>query len=121
VSAAYKFALEWAAIFQGGVTIDRDANTADDDNAAIVFKLNTDFSIATMTAEEVNTAINSWIKEAITFEEMRSILKKAGYATVDDKQAIEAIRQHRMKEGNFDRENELGEFANTDENAGATE
>lgn len=121
VSAAYKFALEWAAIFQGGVTIDRDANTADDDNAAIVFKLNTDFSIATMTAEEVNTAINAWIKEALTFPEMRAILKKAGYATQDDKQAIEAIRQHRMEEGNFDRENELGEFANTDENAGATE
>lgn len=112
VSAAYKFALEWAAIFQGDTSIAEDANTADDDKAALVFRLNTDFTIATMSAEEVKTAIDSWIKEAITFEEMRAILKKAGYAAVDDKQAIEAIRKQRMEEGNFDRENELGEFAN---------
>jgi hypothetical protein len=112
VSAAYKFALEWAAIFQGGVTIQSDANTADDDNAAIVFELNTDFSIATMTAEEVNTAINSWQKEAITFKEMRAVVKKAGFATQDDDQALEEIRNQRMEDGNFDRENGLGDFAN---------
>lgn len=97
VSAAFRFALEWCAIFQGTTTIKKDATDADKEHVA--FALNTEFDIATITPEEVNNTITAWIKEAISYTEMRTKLHKAGMATQSDEKALAEIRQARMDDG----------------------
>ena len=79
VQAAYAWALKWCAKFVGVP------------DTAIVFELNTDFDIARMTPEERAQAIKEWQTGAITFEEMRSVLRKSGTATEDDAAAKEKI------------------------------
>lgn len=79
VQAAYAWALKWCAKFVGVP------------DTAIVFELNTDFDIARMTPEERAQAIKEWQSGAITFEEMRSVLRKSGTATEDDAAAKEKI------------------------------
>lgn len=75
VAAAFDWALKWCAKLLG---------LAD---AGIEFKLNTDFDIARMTVEERQEAIKEWQAGALTFNEMRSVLRKAGTATEDDDKA----------------------------------
>lgn len=75
VSAAYKWALEVASIFVA------------DSEVTCKFELNTDFDIARMTPEEVKSVIATWQAGGITFEEMRTSLRKAGTATEDDVKA----------------------------------
>lgn len=79
VQDAYIWALEIAAMFAGA------------EGSAIKFELNTDFDIANLTPEQQKGAVELWQKGAVTFEEMRSVLRKAGTATVDDKKAKEQI------------------------------
>jgi len=50
----------------------------------IAFSLNTDFDIARMTVEERQETMKEWQSGAITFKEMRNVLRKAGTATEDD-------------------------------------
>ena len=75
VQAAYAWALKWCAKFVGVP------------DTAITFELNTDFDIARMTPEERAQAIKEWQGGAITFEEMRAVLRKSGTATEEDEQA----------------------------------
>lgn len=102
VSAAFRFALEWAAIFQGTTTLRQDAGKSADDRNALAFDLNTDFDLASASSEEVTAAINAWQKEAITYGEMRDILRDAKLATLKDKVAITEIRAARMDDGDTD-------------------
>jgi hypothetical protein len=104
VSEALTFALEWAAIFQGDLTVERDANIKPDAERAIFYKLNTEFDLATASPEEINSAINAWMKEAITYEEMRRTIKAGGLGYQDDKEAQAAIRQQRMDMGDNNEE-----------------
>lgn len=75
VSAAMKWALEWAAVF---------ANVAE---GGIEFELNTDFELSRMTSDEIAAVIKAWQDEALSWSEMRSALRKAGRATQDDDEA----------------------------------
>lgn len=79
VQDAYVWALEVAAMF---------ANAA---GQAVQFELNTDFDIMNMSPEERRQTIEEWQKGAITFEEMRTTLRKAGTATEDDEKAKQKI------------------------------
>ncbi len=79
VQAAYVWALEWCAIFVGVPT------------TGIVFELNSDFDVNKMSPEERAQAIKEWQGGAITFEEMRAVLRKSGTATEDDAKAKEKI------------------------------
>lgn len=72
VSAAFEWALKWAARWVG------------QSDAGVKFELNTDFDIARMTPEERQELLKEWQMGAITFEEMRTGLRKAGVATEDD-------------------------------------
>lgn len=99
VSAAFKFALEWAAIFQGTTTVAKDANKAEGENGGIEFELNTEFDISNLSAEDITKAIDAWMKEAIDWEEMRRVLHKAGLASKLDKDAMLSIRKQRMDDG----------------------
>lgn len=75
VSQAYEWALKWCATFMGLPT------------TGIEFQLNDDFDISSLTAEEQAQAISAWQAGAVTWEEMRTRLRKAGIATVDDAKA----------------------------------
>ena len=79
VQAAYVWALEWCALFVGVPT------------TGIVFELNSDFDVNKMSPEERAEAIKEWQSGAITFEEMRAVLRKSGTATEDDAKAKEKI------------------------------
>lgn len=89
VAAAYQFALECCSIFTGSTTVAVDAAT--DINEGIQFVLNTEFSLADASAEDINTVIKAWQSDAITFTEMRGKLRRTGYATLDDKAAKKEI------------------------------
>lgn len=79
VSAAFTFALGIAAQFIG------------ETDTKIKFELNTDFDIASMTAEERRQMIEEWQTGGISWEELRMNLRKAGIAHLDDKIAREQI------------------------------
>lgn len=72
VSAAFTWALKWAARLVG------------QPDGGVSFELNTDFDIARMSPEERQQVIKEWQTGAITFEEMRTGLRKAGIVTEDD-------------------------------------
>ena len=75
VSTAYTVALGFFAKFLGDTTED------------IVFKLNTDYDVDRMDAQERAQLLLEWQSGAITFTEMRGALKLAGVATIEDDEA----------------------------------
>jgi hypothetical protein len=79
VESAYSKALQWCAMLVGL------------GSSEIVFKLNTDFDISKMTPEERSQAIKEWQAGAITFSEMRTVLRRSGTATEDDAVAKDKI------------------------------
>lgn len=79
VSLAFTWALGWAADFIGIP------------ETGIVFTLNSNFDLATLTPAERDQVVKEWQAEAITFEEMRAVLRKTGIATLDDKKAQDEI------------------------------
>ena len=81
VSAAYVRALEWCAQFAGA------------DSSDIVFSLNTDFDIGLATPEDRAQTIKEWQTGAITFGEMRAVLRNSGIATEDDEAAKDRIAE----------------------------
>lgn len=83
VSVAFEWALGWAAQF-AGVPEEK-----------IVFRVNKEFSIAFSSPESRTEVIDAWIKEAISFTEMRSALRRGGIATLPDEQAKKEIDKDR--------------------------
>lgn len=81
VSAALEFALEWCAVYMGI------------DEKKVKYQLQTDFAIARMTPEERSELIKEWQSNAISFTEMRNVLRKVGVATLDDVAAQNEIAQ----------------------------
>ena len=92
VSAAFKWSLEWAGIFSGAVTVRGDAT-----NETIKFELNTDFTLASASPDEIRAIVENWQKGAITFSEMRAQLRQAGQATLDDAEARTEIEGDDMR------------------------
>lgn len=58
---------------------------------AIKYRLNKDFDLTSMTADDQNAIIKQWQSGAIGFPEMRAALRRAGTATMDDQQMRAAI------------------------------
>jgi len=106
VSAAYKWGLEWCAVFVGVP------------ETGIVFELNTEFDIANMTPQERAQVISEWQSGAITFGEMRENLRKAGVAKLDDAKAKTEIEAELADGPNLDSN---GGNGNTDNNTGGNE
>lgn len=79
VSSALSWGLVWAARFFGV------------DSSTIKFELNTDFDIATMSPEDRRQLIEEWQTGAISWQELRTNLRKSGIATMDDKEARSRI------------------------------
>lgn len=84
VSTGFKAALNYAAMLMGA------------DGSAIEYTLNVDFDVAGLTPEEVSKAIDAWQKGSITFEEMRTVLRRYGWAVVDDAEAKAAIAKEQV-------------------------
>ncbi|AMW36123.1 portal protein [Xanthomonas phage XAJ2] len=81
VSTAVKWALEWCAVF---------LNTSEKN---IEYKLNTDFELARMSGDDVAKVIKSWQDGAISWTEMRSIIRNAGRTTLPDEEAKAEIKK----------------------------
>jgi len=86
VSSAIKWALEWCAVFH---------NTAE---AGIEFKLNTDFELAKLSAEDREAVVKNWLDGALSWTEMRSVMRKAGIASMDDEKAKAEIEKDKTAE-----------------------
>lgn len=85
VSSAYTWALKWCALFMN-VT------------GECKYELNNDFDLSKMTAEEQNAAVKNWQAGALTFGEMRTVLRRAGTATEKDDKAKAEIEADTTKE-----------------------
>lgn len=72
VSDAFEWALGVAASFVGAAT------------TAIKYRLNKDFDLTSMTADDQNAVILQWQSGALASSEMRTVLRRAGTATLDD-------------------------------------
>lgn len=81
VSSAFKWALEWCAVF---------LNASEE---GIEFQLNSDFELARLSNEEIQGVILCWQDEGISWSEMRAILRKAGRATLPDDEAKAEIEK----------------------------
>ena len=75
VSAAFTAALVWAGRFVGAAA------------EGISFKLNTEFALTTMAADERNALIADMQAGAVSWTEVRTALRRAGVATADDEKA----------------------------------
>ncbi len=88
----------------------RIVNMYNNENAALKFELNTDLKISTLNAEDRRQVVSEWTAGAVTFGEMRAVLRRAGVATVKDDEAkteidkdaaIEAERTAADNSGSF--------------------
>ena len=86
VSAAMTWAFEWCAFFTGL------------DEYKIEFELNTDFDLMKLTSADRAQTIKEWQGGALTFGEMRAVLRKGGVATEDDDEAKQLIDQEKADE-----------------------
>lgn len=80
VNSAYQRALRSAALFAG-------AKITDD----IGYWLNTDFDILRLDSAGRAQLLNEWQRGAVTFSEYRSVLRRAGVATLEDEEAQEEL------------------------------
>lgn len=78
VGNAIEFGLEMCARFVG-------------DKAKVEYRLNSDFSLARLTAQERQQTISEWQMGALSFSEMRDVLRKGGVATLDNDKAEKEI------------------------------
>lgn len=67
------------------------------DSSNVKFELNTDFEYNRVGSDEQNQVINSWTAGAITFSEMRNVLKRAGVAVLDDNEALLEIAKQQKE------------------------
>lgn len=87
VSAAMSWAFDWCAYFSGL-----------GDEIECVYTLNTDFDLMKLTPAERLQTIKEWQGGALTFSEMRAVLRKGGVATEDDAEAKKKIDQEKADE-----------------------
>lgn len=82
VNAAYRRSLESAALF-AGITITDETG----------YELNTDFEIMQLDQAALTARVKMWTDGAITWTEVRSILRRAGVATLEDEEAKEELEE----------------------------
>lgn len=79
VATAFALGLKWASMFVGA------------NNSEIVYSLNTEFDLVKLTPDERRQLQAEWQGGAITFEEYRDSLRRAGIATLSDAEAKTAL------------------------------
>jgi hypothetical protein len=91
VSAAYRWALIWCGRFMGLVD---DIESVDPEEYK--YELNSDFAMMNLSPQERAQLIKEWQSGAISFTEMRAVLRRVGVATADDEQAMSDIKQEQI-------------------------
>lgn len=86
VSAAFQFALEWCAVFQGEA------------EASVMFKLNSEFDLVRMTEAQRAQLLKEFQSNVISWTEYRSALHKAGIATENDAKVKTEIEEKEASE-----------------------
>jgi hypothetical protein len=81
VEAAIKWALEWAGIFANAIKFSDDANAR---GVAVKYEINSDFDIMRLSWQDRQQMLKEWQANAITTDEYRANLRRAGIATLDD-------------------------------------
>lgn len=97
VSAAFTFALKFAARFVGITVVDKPDDAQNVKGDVIKFELNTEFDLVHMTPEERTQLIAEWNAGAVAFPEMRANLRRAGIASLDDAAATKEIDSEQEK------------------------
>ena len=82
VSAAFEWAITVAESYVNKTLLTKNS---------IKYQLNNDFDLTSMTADDQAALVKEWQAGAITFGEMRTGLRKAGVATLDDDTALALI------------------------------
>lgn len=89
-SSAMEWALKWCAYFMG-------LNGSRED-IQLAYKLNTNFTMLNLSASDRAELIKEWQSGAITFSEMRAVLRQGGVATEDDQTAITELEQEQARQ-----------------------
>lgn len=85
VSDAFQLALHWCAMYMG---LDVP------DSPGLIFNINTDSNLVNMTPQERQQLMMEWQGSAITWDEYRNALAKAGIATTDNATALTLIKEN---------------------------
>ena len=105
VSAAITQAFKWCGVFIG-------------ENPAVIdtinFQLNTEFDLVRLSPEDRKAVVSEWQIGALTFSEMRHVMRRGGIATLDNKAARQEIETDGML-AEAETEEEDNEGANNDE------
>ncbi|AHI60039.1 portal protein [Acinetobacter phage IMEAB3] len=86
------------------------------DEIEVKYRLNTDFDISKYSPEQRAQVIKEWQGGALTFEEMRSVLRKSGVATEKDEDAKKKIDAERAAEIEALNANTPNDGLNNDQN-----
>lgn len=105
-------ALQWAADF---------AAVEESARERVLFKLSTEFDLLKLTPEDRKQVIAEWVQGAITFGEMRAMLRRGGIATVDDAEAMTAIRTEQGALDYTDEDEDEDDGEEDEDNAGDNE
>lgn len=89
-SAAMEWALKWCAYFMNLASNRGDVN--------LEYKLNTNFTMLNLSAGDRAELIKEWQSGAITFGEMRAVLRQGGVATEDDATALTMLEQEQARQ-----------------------
>jgi len=131
VSAAYQWALTLCQELFGvvpEVAPEKEAkpsSTDDKENTdekepeqkEAIFKLNDDFDISKMSAQERSEVLKAWQADGLSWTEVRSLYRRMGWATQDDEEAKKEIEEQAAK-ATENEVNAAGELARvTAENA----
>jgi hypothetical protein len=77
--------LEYAASLMGAAGVE------------IVYQLNTDFDFANLTPDQLRFVVDAWQKGALSWEELRAYLRRAGVAIADDAKAKADIAKDQIE------------------------
>lgn len=93
-AAAFKWCLEWCAIFAGAITYRADALGSDE---TIKYEINTQIDLLRMSWQERAQLLKEWQADAITIEEYRTKLRAGGIAYLDDDEFIPQQEEQIMR------------------------
>lgn len=110
VAAAIKWGLEMAAQFVGAT-------------GEVAYDLNTEFDLVNLSPEERKQLIAEWQAGALTFEEMRSALRRGGFAYLEDNEAKDQLEKEAADNLKLEEEKtaRLAEAGNVDPAPGPSE
>lgn len=88
-SAAMEWALKWCGFFM---------DMGEPGDIELEYKLNTNFAMMNLSAADRAELIKEWQAGAVTFGEMRAVLRQTGVATEDDETALGMLEEEQARQ-----------------------